>query len=329
MENGNLLAAFSNNLADLVDQTAGAIATVNASRQISVSGVHWREGLIVTVEHGIRQSEDLTVTIADGITLPATLVGRDPGSDLALLRVPDLKLPSATLGDAQNLKVGHMVLAVARDSDRGVSASLGILNSQGEAWRSSSGGKIDRFLRPSFMLYPGFAGSALVNMEGQIVGINTTSPRQRTLTIPASTVDRVVNQLLEGGKVKRGYLGLGMQSVYLPEALVRSLDIVNNRGVIVVSVEPSTAADRAGIMLGDILVGLDGNTIEDIGDVQAMLDADSVNKQIIVQIIRSSNLLDLTVTVGEKLGYEEVEEGHGERGDRRGRGRRGWGRIRK
>jgi S1-C subfamily serine protease len=322
MENGNLLSAFSNNLADLVDRTSNSIVTVNASRQISVSGVHWREGLIVTVEYGVRQSEDLTVTIADGITLPATLIGRDPGSDLALLRVSDLKLTPATLGDARSLKVGHMVLAVARDSDRGVSASLGILNSQGEAWRSSSGGKIDRFLRPSFMLYPGFAGSALVNMEGQIVGINTTSPRQRTITIPASTVDRVVNQLVEGGKVKRGYLGLGMQSVYLPESLVRSLDIANSRGVIVVSVEPTAAADRAGIMLGDILVKLDGHTIEDIGDVQAMLDADSVDRQMIVQIIRSSNLLDLTITVGEKLGYEEVEERY------RGRGRRGWGRRR-
>jgi S1-C subfamily serine protease len=320
MENENLLSAFSNNLADLVERTSNSIVTVNASRQISVSGVHWREGSIVTVEYGVRQSENLTVTIADGTTLPATLIGRDPGSDLALLKVSDLKLSPATLGDAQSLKVGHMVLAVARDSDRGISASLGILNSQGDAWRSSSGGKIDRYLRPSFMLYPGFAGSALVNMEGQIVGINTTSPRQRTITIPASTVDRVVNQLLEGGKVKRGYLGLGMQSVYLPESLVRSLDLTNHRGVIVISLEPSAAGDRAGIMLGDILVELDDRAIEDIGDVQAMLDADSVNKQITVRVIRSGNLVDLTLTVDEKPGYEEIEEGY------RRRGRRGWGR---
>lgn len=296
MESSQLLQVFSNNLADLVERSGHSVVVVNGRRRMSTSGVHWRQGLIVTVEHAIAREENITVTIADGRTLSATLVGRDSGTDLALLKVTDLDIPPANIGDARTLKVGHLILAVARDSDRGVSASLGILNTQGGAWRSWSGGKIDSFLRPSFALYHGFAGSALVDMEGRIVGINTTAPRRTTLTIPASTVDRAVNQLLQGGKIQRGYLGLGMQPVYLPDTLIQTLNLSSQGGVIVVSVEPSGPGDRAGVMLGDILVSLDSNAIEDVGDVQAMLDSENIGKPIAAQIIRGGTLLELNIT---------------------------------
>jgi S1-C subfamily serine protease len=317
MESGNLLQNFSNNLADLVELTGRSIVSVNAHRRMSTCGVHWRQGLIVTVEHGIQQEENIDVKIADGRTLNATLVGRDSGTDLALLQVPELDLAPINIGDDRAIKIGHMVLAIARDSDRDLSASLGILSNRGDAWRSWTGGKIDQFLRPSFMLYPGFAGSALVNMDGQAIGINTIGPRRMTITIPTSTVDRVINQLLEGGSVKRGYLGLGMQSVYLPDSLVQSLNLSSNRGVIIVSVEPSAAADRAGMILGDTIVSMNGQVIEDISDVQALLDSDSIGKPLTAQIIRGGNLLELTITVAEKPSYDE------ERQHRHRRGRRG------
>ncbi|MBE9181054.1 trypsin-like peptidase domain-containing protein [Oculatella sp. LEGE 06141] len=294
------LVALSNDLADAIAHAANAIVTVNARQRCSSSGVHWQPGIVVTADHTIKREEDITVTVADDRTLAATLVGRDSGTDLAVLRLQEVDLPAAELVEAPELKVGHMVLALGRSSD-GIAASFGVISALGGTWRSWHGGQIDQFIRPDLTLYPGFSGGALINLQGQVIGMNTSGPRHTTLTIPVSTVSRVVNQLLQRGRIARGYLGVGMQPLPLPDRLRQSLNLPNTNAVIIISTESGSPADQAGVLIGDILVRLNDRPIEDIHDVHAMLDPEQVSKPLTAQIIRGGALIECSITIGERL----------------------------
>lgn len=295
------LQTFSNQLADAVEQAGRSIVAVNARRRRSASGIHWRPNLIVTVDHGIHRDEAVTVTLPDGETTNATIVGRDPATDLALLRLETI-LPTAQFADASQIKVGQIALAIARNGDGATSASMGIVSAIIDEGRDWHGGKVAQLIRPSMMLYPGFSGSALVNVEGQVLGMNTTGARHMPVTVPIATIDRVVDQLLQKGRIARGYLGLGMQAIRLPETLRQSLNLSNTGGVIVVSVESDAPAGRAGVLIGDILIALNGNAIEDVGDVHAILTSEQVGQPIQAQIIRGGALAEVTIVVGERSG---------------------------
>ncbi len=303
-EGASPLLALSHHLADIVAQITPSVVAVNARRRRSSSGICWRQDIIVTADHTVSTDEDITVTLPDNHTVPATLVGRDSGTDLAVLKLADQSAESslqvAAIGDATALKVGHMVLAIARSNESGISASLGIISAIGGTWRTWHGGRIDQFIRPSVNLYPGFSGGGLVDTQGHIVGINTAGPRQIALTIPAATVDRVVDRLLQGGRSQRGFLGLGMQPVNLPATLTDPLQLTTQEGVLVVSVESGGPADRAGVLIGDILITLADTPIRDIGDVHNLLDPEQVGNPLTAQMIRGGALVNRTITVGER-----------------------------
>lgn len=299
-ENASILLEFSNNLADIVEESGRSVIEVNGRRRMSSSGVHWRQGIIVTTDHALSREEEIIVTLPNEQTITATLIGRDSSTDLAVLKTPEIELPVANLADATTLKVGHLVLAIARSSDNGLSASLGVISTLGGTWRTWGGGRIDQFIRPSLMLYPGFSGGPLVDTQGRVVGINTIAPRHVTLTIPTVTVNRIIDQLLQTGSIKRGYLGLGMQPVQLPESLTRSLNLSTNGGVLIVSIEPNAPADKAGVLIGDILVALNGNSINDVSDVHDLLDPEKVGQPLTAQIIRGGNLMEVTIIVGSR-----------------------------
>ena len=249
------LLSLSNDLAGAVERTAPAIVTVHARRRLPSTGIHWRPGVIVTADHTVRAEEDITVTTPDGRALPAVLAGRDPGTDLAVLTVKDAGSATAALGDDAALKVGHLVLALGY----GPRVSWGVIGALGPRWRSWRGGEIERLVRLDLTLYPGFSGGPLVDAAGRVVGLNTSGlARDARLTVPATTVTRVADELLRTGHVSRGYLGLGMQPVPLPEPLRRQLGLTRETGLIVVTVEPDGPAARAGVLLGDVLVALDG-----------------------------------------------------------------------
>jgi S1-C subfamily serine protease len=291
------LLSLSNDLAAAVERAAPAIVAVHARPRLPSTGVLWRPGIVVTAEHAVRVDEEIRVAWSDGRAAPATLVGRDPGTDLAVLRIAESDRLGAEIGDSAELKAGNLVLAVGY----GPRVSWGVVSAVGGAWRTSRGGEVDRFLRVDLVLYPGFSGGPLVNASGKVAGLVTSGlSRQLELAVPTSTVTRVVDELLATGRVSRGYLGIGLQSVALPEALKRLAPDSGARGVIVVSIETDGPAARAGLMLGDVLVALEGTPLHDPGDVQAAVAGRKVGTAVTVSLIRAGAPLQVAVTLAER-----------------------------
>jgi S1-C subfamily serine protease len=299
-EASSIWGALSHEFATVIERVGQAVVAVHARRRVPSSGVHWRQGVVVTAEHTLKRDEEINVSLSDGRTVPAVLAGRDPSTDLAVLTLQGVELPSAEVGAVEALKVGQLVLAVARPSERSLSASWGIISALGGPWRTWHGGGIDRFIRLDLTLYPGFSGGPLVDAQGGVVGINTAGPRGMVLTIPTSTVNRVVSQLLAKGHIVRGYLGVGMQPVRLPESLKQTLNLPGNSGLIIVTVEPDSPADRAGLLMGDVLLDLDHVPVSDTADVQALLGPDRVGQTISATIMRAGQLAERAITVGER-----------------------------
>ena len=303
-EKSNTWLALSNDLAAAVERTGPVVVAVHARPRTPSSGVSWQQGVVVTANHTVKRDEEITLTTADGRNLPAKLAGRDPGTDLAVLRHEAADLAVADTGDAAALKVGHLVLAVGRregNGEEGFPAGLGMVSLAGGPWRTWRGGEIDRFLRLDLAIFLGLSGGPLVNAEGRILGLNTTGlARGQGLSIPASTVNRVAAQLLEKGRVSRGYLGLGMMPLHLPDRLVSQLHLPAASGMMVLSVEPDGPAGAAGALIGDILVALDGKPVSDLDDIQAALGGERVGQAVRAQVVRGGAALELAITVGER-----------------------------
>jgi S1-C subfamily serine protease len=295
------LLDLSNNLADTVAQAGAAVVAMNTGQRVSPSGIHWRQGIIVTSDESLSNAEDTTIKAANGQTFPVTLLGRDTTTDLAVFQLPQTDIPVATIGQTATLKVGHLVIGLARSREGDVRAAMGAVSVITGSWQSMSGGTIDRYIRPDLTLYPGFAGGALVDAAGQTIGMNTAGRRGTALTIPAETIDRVVEQLLTKGHIARGYLGVGMQAVRLPRNLSTALNLTIAPGVMVMSVEIDSPADRAGLLLGDIIVTLAGNEVSEPGDVRGILNEPGrIGETVQIQAIRGGTLVELTVTIGER-----------------------------
>src|SRR5581483_3694260 len=252
----NELVALSRQLVEVVERVNRAVVSVEARRRFSSSGVHWRPGVVVTAEHTIRRAEEIAVGLPDGRSVTATLSGRDPGTDLAVLKIDAQDLPVTVAAAAPSeaepvFQPGQLALTVGRSPDTGVTATMGIISSVSGAWRSWRGGRIDRFVRLDLAAYPGTSGSAVVDAAGRVLGIATAGlSRISSVAIPATTVDRVVNDLLSKGHVARGYLGVGLHPVSLPDHLMKQAGISESSGLIVLSVENEGPAARAGILVG-------------------------------------------------------------------------------
>ena len=300
-DTNNTLQALSRDLADVVEQVSSAVVAVNARRHLSSTGVYWREGVIVTAAHTLRRTEDISVILANGQTIATTFAGADPSTDLGVLKINDATLAAPRFGDTAQLKVGHVVLAVGRGAQRGLNASVGIVGVLSGAWRSWRGELIDQFIGLDLVLRPGAAGGPLVDAHGRVLGINTLGlSRNMALTVPASTVNRVVAHLLEKGHVGRGYLGLGMHSIPLPEDLKSGLKLSTDSGLIVVTVDPEGPGNKAGVQFGDVIVSLDGTAVGGVRDLQAFLEPEFVGKTMAISLIRGGQPAKVNVTIGER-----------------------------
>ncbi len=284
------LAQFSTELASLVSRTAGSVVTVHARPRITSSGVLWAPGVVVTADHTVTRDEQIHLTLPSGERVAAQLRGRDGSTDLAVLTFEgDGGTPVAHT--AADVKAGHLLVTVGRNADTGPTAALGILSAAGGEWKTWRGGKLDQFLRLDVSLFPGSVGGAVVDIEGRFVGVASDGlSRLSPLAIPAATVERVVAELLEKGRISRPYLGVGLQPVQLPSA----------RGLILLSVEPESAADKAGLLVGDVLLGFGDGATEDPGDVQTILHRHQPGDKLNARIVRGGEHIQVEVAIGEK-----------------------------
>ncbi len=292
------LIDLSNSFADAVEQAGNTVISVNEGGRSGVSGTIWRDGLVVTAEHTIRSQQELTVELPSGVSSSATVVGRDPTTDVALLRLKDSLPATGSFADAGQLRVGQFVLAVGRRGKQGVAASHGIISALGGAWRTWSGGRIDQSFRLDLLPFTGFSGGPLVDARGSVIGINTSGPRRSVVTVPAATVNRVVDQLLAKGRIARGFLGFALQPVRLPKRPASSGG--PSSGLVVIMIEPGGPAEKGGVMVGDIVVGLGDKPLTDTVDLQAALDPEQVGKTVQLRILRGGESRELSLTVGER-----------------------------
>jgi S1-C subfamily serine protease len=295
------LASLSDQLADAVARAAESLVSVHARPRIPSSGVHWRDGLVVTTEATVKRGDGIAVTLPDGTSIPATLAGRDPGTDLALLRIPTGKLPVARLGDPAALRPGHLVLALARLGDDGPRAAFGAVSATGGAWRCWKGGEIDRRLQSDVTLYPGFGGGPLVDVEGRVHGVNSGGlSRPFATTITTETVNRVVDQLLERGYVARGWLGIAMHPVRFNPGARERLGLDHDSGLVVLSVEPDAPAARAGVLVGDVVFAVDGQPVQSPEQVVDLLGAGTVGRTLGLDLVRGGARARADISVGER-----------------------------
>ena len=294
-----VLETLSDDLASAAERVGASVVAIHARRRIPSSGVIWSPGLIVTASHTLQRDDDITVTLASGDKVAATLAGRDPATDIAILRF-DASATPATIDAGDSLRVGQLVLALGRPGPA-ITAALGIVSALGGEWRTWHGGRIDRFVRLDLSIYDGFSGGPLVDGGGRVLGINSSAlSRSAALTIPASTVSRVAEQLKSTGRVRRGYIGIGGQPVRIPDDLVRSLSLTQEIGLMVVGVDDGGPANKAGVLLGDVVIMFDGEAVEDPGELMAALSGDRVGNEIEIDVIRAGQRKKLRVTVGER-----------------------------
>jgi S1-C subfamily serine protease len=286
------LTELSNELAIAVEGAGQSVVAVYGGGRSPSSGVHWKPGVIVTAEHSLRREEEITLGLPDGTTRAAELAGRDPGTDLAALRFDAGSMPVLAAGGAP--KTGEIVVAVGRHRDIGVCAAMGIVSVIGPPWNTWRGGRLESFIRLDLSLYAGCSGAAIVDVRGRAIGIATAAlSRIAPVAIPSTAVDRIANELVNRGYLARGYLGVGLQPVALPQDLGAA-------GLIVLSVEKGSPAAKAGLMIGDIVTALDHQPVADTRDVQGFLASENIGKSVPVSIIRAGRPLELVLTIGEK-----------------------------
>jgi len=295
-----LLESLSHELANAVETGGRAVVAIHARRRIPASGVHWRAGVIVATNHTLQRDDNITVTLPDGTTAAVTLAGRDASTDLAVLRLAGQSLATAQLRPDPSPSVGEFVIALGRPGPR-LTASWGVVSSVAGAWRTWHGAEIDSLLRLDVSIYDGFSGGPLIDAAGRVLGINTSGLARGTpVTIPVATVERTVGELLERGAIRRAYLGIGTQPVRVPQSLAHRLELKNTVGLLIASVEPGGPADRDGVLLGDVLLALDGAAVSDPTDVLAKLGGDRVGRPIAARVIRGGEVKTLQLTPGER-----------------------------
>lgn len=293
----HLLRTLSNQMADAVEHISPALVQVNGRQRQPASGVIYAQNLIITADHVLEREDNLTIQTYDKRTLSAQFVGRDQASDLAVLRVADLG--DIAPPSQEEVRVGQLVIAIGRSPDEGPMASTGIVSALGGPLRTASGTTLERYIRTDATPYPGFSGGPLINTQGAVVGILTTGVVNGVaLAIPIDIAKNIADTLVKQGHIKRGYLGISSQLVQVPVA--QRAGLTQEHGLLIVKVDDKSPAQNGGIMIGDILVALDGHPIRDTEDLHILLTGDRVGKTIPIDVIRGNAIQTLQITIGQR-----------------------------
>jgi S1-C subfamily serine protease len=296
----NALVALSDAMTEAVARAGAATVLVNARRRMPASGVGYASDLVLTADHVVEREDDISIQLPDGSEVGASVAGRDPGSDLAILRLKSSGVAVAEPA-AQPAQVGQLVLALGRPTPSGIQASLGIISSIGGPVRTWRGGLLESYLATDAIPYPGFSGGPLIDANGQVLGINTSGlARSTSLAIPVGMAWQVASTLAQHGHVRRGYLGIRSQPVELPAQGQAALGRGQTNGLLIVGVEQGSPALSGGMMVGDILVGISGSLVTDPDELLSKLTGAVVGQPTPVEVLRGGQVVTLTITVGER-----------------------------
>jgi len=295
----NPVREMSSQIATIVEAAGETVVRVQGRRRGPSSGVVWSaDGVVVTASHVLEWDEHVQVGLPDGRTAAATLAGRDPGTDVAVLRLTTEGLEEPAWAEPADLRVGHLVVGLSRPG-RSIRASLGLVSAVADSWRTASGGRLERYVQTDLGRHLGFSGGLLVDADGRALGLNTTGlMRGASSAVAAPTLRRVVGSLLSHGRLRRGYLGVGTFPVRLPAAVAEPVG--QHAGLLLVSVEPDSPAGRAGLFLGDVIVSLDGQPVRHPGDLQPFLEEERIGTELAGRVLRTGQLRDVRITVAPR-----------------------------
>jgi S1-C subfamily serine protease len=290
---------FSRELADTVRKAGAYTLQVDARGGYPASGIAFEAKAVLTADHVVEREEDIAVGLPDGRRLAARVLGRDPGSDLALLAVEEALEVVGQAAEAEP-EVGELVVSLARPTEEGIEASLGIITARGGPLRTRWGGMLERYLASDGPRYPGFSGGPLVAPDGRWLGVNThRSQYGAGVALPAALARRIAEKLKTGG-VRRGYLGVNSQTVELSAGLQEALGRKQETALLLVGVEEGSPAAKAGLLLGDLLAGFDRKPVQDHRELLERLHSSIAGQKLEVELLRGGQPLTLKVTLGER-----------------------------
>lgn len=309
-----LLDAYSQAVTAAADKVSSAVINIDARRQVATSWgtreggsggsgfIFTSNGYILTNSHVIHDAARLETVLADGRRFEAEIVGDDPHTDLAVIRIHAAGLPVAALGDSQSLRPGHLVIAIGNPFGFQCTVTTGVVSALGRSLRSQSGRQIDNVIQTDAALNPGNSGGPLVNSAGKVVGVNTAIilPAQGIcFAIPMHTAKFVAGQLIKDGKIKRAYLGIAGQEVKLHPSAVRFYDLKAGSALLIIGIEEGSPAQKAGLAQGDIIVEYGGFPVSGIDDLHGRLTEKQVGASSFVTVIRGREKMMLGIVPQE------------------------------
>jgi S1-C subfamily serine protease len=288
------LSDLSADIAAIVDRLGPSVVSVEARRDRPATGTVWEAGLVLTADHVIEDEANIVVGQA---SLKASIAGRDPGSDLALLKVDQLDAPPAPRRRRDRVRPGEIVLAIGHAGERRV--TLGVVSGFSGQFRSWRGGETQALIQTTAELLPGFSGGPLLDAEGRVIGVNSWHfGRGVSRALPTEVVEGVVSSLRTHGRIRRPYLGVGAQPVRLPEGLASQVG--QETGMLVVTAEAGGPAASAGVLQGDTIVRLDDQPVRQLEELFGWLRGLEVGSKHRLQVVRAGQLTELDVTLGER-----------------------------
>jgi S1-C subfamily serine protease len=295
-DQADLFAQFSNALATRAEAAKGAVVAIRLADGRYITGMVWRSDIVVVSEQSLPRKDDFELIAAGGSVLTAKIGGRDPGTNVAVLRLAEsIGSPSIAAGEA---RTGAVVLAIGADGAGGTSARLGLVNLAGAEWHSTRGGLIDRRIVLDLRLARREEGGPVFDAAGACLGMSTFGPRGQVIAIPTATIERIVPLLLKDGRIARGWLGVALQAVAVPDALRETAD--QSSGLMVMSVVEGGPAAQAGILAGDIILSVDGTSTHRLRNIARHFGADSIGRKADLRLIRSGTVITVQTTIAER-----------------------------
>ena len=296
----NVLVELSEAMAEAVENAGKATVMVNARRRMPASGILYASDLILTADHVVEREEDIKIVFGDNTEKSASLAGRDPGSDLAVLKVNGSAGIVAAMTKTPG-RVGQIVLALGRPTNEGIQASLGTISAVGGPVRTGRGAILEQYIRTDSIPYPGFSGGPLVAADGSVVGINTSGlGHGASLTIPAALAWKIGETLASHGHIRRGYLGIRSQTVEIPESARSSLKSQQETGLLIVGIEKDSPSSKGGLMVGDILTSVYGTPVLHHDELFAILTGEIVGRSTPIEVLRGGTKAVVNVVIGER-----------------------------